>query len=124
MSVEQDLQKLEEVFERTDIEQAKELKAKLEEFRIASLKENLRSHPAVKTILEHLLARIEWCKNTLINDRGENREPIMDKIYRIKIYQELDDLKLFVGLFGSDDELEELKRTLNREIQANKEFIE
>lgn len=124
--IEQNLHKLQEVFEGTDSEASSHFKARERELKLARIKQKLRDNVSAQMIVNEIHIRLQNCNQILTTDRGLDRDPVADRIYRVRVFERQDTLQWILGLFGSDDELTEIGREVKANVEKQKEegFIE
>lgn len=122
--IEGQLKKLEELFDGTDPTQLEEIKKWRKSLKTATMKQNFKKNAMMKIIIEELYRRIELCKKILLTDRGENRDPIEEKVYKTRVYERMDNMKWFLGLFGDNKDITDIKNKIRETLEKNKEFLE
>ncbi len=123
MSLDKDLQKLQDLFEGVDPGQQDQIKDWRKSLKMASLKANFQKNPVMKLIFEDLERQIKLCEKILLTDRGGDRDPVADKIFRMRVAERMDNMNWFIGLFGDNEELKTLRETVKKELDNNKEFL-
>lgn len=121
--IQENLRQLQDIFEGIDAEANTTFKTLEKDLKIALLKKNVREHDAVKMILGEIERRIILCKKILLNDRGEDRDPVAEKIYKTKVFERMDTCMWVLSLFGSDNDIHEIAKTTKMNLGANKEFM-
>ena len=119
--IEQNLIKLQQIFEGVDSEANAHFTGRARELKLARIKQKLRENVSAQMIINAIHDRLKNCNQILTRDRGMDRDPVMDKIYRVRVFERQDTLEWVLSLFGGDDEITEIEKDVVANLNKQKE---
>jgi|TARA_Y100000034_G_scaffold136844_1_gene216313 hypothetical protein len=124
-----DINKLREMFEGKDIDSVADLNKLEKRLKLARMKKSFKQSDAAKMVIVWIADQIALCNTILKNDRGldkdgNERDHIVEKVFRARIFERLDTYKMFMSFFGGKEEEQLILNKIEREKANNKTFLD